>query len=98
MKEQTSQTIISGVTAKHGDLSALLAALHERVKLIGGVRGDRELIRSIERAHGLVVEAAEQINLAPAVNEKLLRRLDVALVGYQRRVLLLCMNSKRRKG
>jgi shikimate kinase len=96
MKDQAQKTIISGLATRRGDAAALLVAMRERVRQIGGARRERELTRLIERAHGLVVEAAEEINLAREVSEEQLRKLDVALVGYQRRVLMLCMNSKRR--
>jgi len=89
------QHIIARAYIKRGDAATLFRAMCELAGTASLPRSDKALIRSLERAHGLVVEAAERVNRQAEPDAKALRLLDVALVSYQRRVLLLCVNRKK---
>lgn len=54
---------------------------------------ERELERLLDQAHGLVVDLAKMVSLETDRTRRidLMRKLDDAMIRYQRRLTLFCM-------
>ncbi len=77
-----------------GDAHTLFEAMLALAGTASLPRSEKSLMRSLELAHGRVVEAAVLMSMDKEPDEAAIRLLDAALVSYQRRVLLLCVNRK----
>lgn len=54
---------------------------------------EREIERLLDQAHGLIIDLAKHISMESDQKRRLdlMRRLDDAMIRYQRRLTLLCM-------